>query len=104
MSDTLLTTNEPTSSVIAIGLQGEKLTGEWNEWLSTLREYVLSVHTQRGIAPRRVVITSGRWLVIFIDPDNSFLASSGADPSKILVFEIEEKDAGKRDLIEEYYN
>jgi hypothetical protein len=90
---------EPWPSVICAGLQGVSLSGEWNEWLDTLKDYVRSVHRRLGHAPRRVVLTSGRWIIIFTDPIDSFLGSGAPDTNRILVFTVEEC----RDLIAEHY-
>jgi hypothetical protein len=60
--------DEPLASVIAAGLGGANLTGKWNEWIETLRDYVQSVFDRRDRAPRRVLLISGTWLVIFADP------------------------------------
>lgn len=91
---------EPWPSVICAGLQGVSLSGEWNEWLNTLKDYVQSVHSRGGHAPRRVVMTSGRWLIIFSDPTDSFLESGVPDPNRILVFTVDDS----RDLIAEHYD
>lgn len=84
------------AEAIARGLDGQSISGEWNEWLTTLRDYVKSVQQQSGHAPRRVVITNGDWLVLFCDPVNSFIDNATCDPTHILVY----KD---RDSIERRY-
>ncbi|HVQ39352.1 MAG TPA: hypothetical protein VMS31_17565 [Pyrinomonadaceae bacterium] len=95
--------DESLGSIISAGLGGTELTGDWNEWLDTLRDYVQSAYDQRGKVPHRVVLTSGRWLIIFTDPANSFLSGGTRDPEKILVFTAEGDDEGNRDLIEQNY-
>ena len=70
------------------GLSGEKLHGEWNEWLGTLRDYVRSVHSATGSVPKRAVITSGEWMFVFLDPESTFVA--GQRDGDILVFETAE--------------
>lgn len=92
------------ASIIAAGLGGEELTGEWNEWLGTLRDYVKSVSDRGGRVPRRAVLTNGQWLIIFIDPSDSFLASGTPDRAKILVFTVEGDADGSNALIEAHYN
>jgi hypothetical protein len=94
--------DEPLDSIISAGLGGEELTGEWNEWLETLRGYVKAAYELRGRAPRRVLLVSGRWLVIFVDPADSFLATGSRSPEKISVFTVGDGD-GDRDLIEQHY-
>ena len=70
------------------GLSGEKLDGEWNEWLETLRDYVRSVHAATGSTPKRAVITSGEWMFVFLDPESTFVA--GQRDGDILVFDTAE--------------
>ena len=95
--------DETLGSIISAGLGGAELSGDWNEWLDTLKDYVQSAYDQRGKVPRRVVLTSGRWLIIFTDPANSFLSGGTRDPEKILAFTAEGDDEGNRDLIEQNY-
>lgn len=93
---------EPVESIIAAGLGGAALAGDWKEWLETLRDYVQSSYDRRGKVPRRVVLIAGSWLVIFTDPTDSFLADGTRGPDKILVFTAEGEE-GDRDLIEQHY-
>jgi len=79
--------------VIAAGLKGAALTGNWNEWLSDLRSYVKDIWKGSQIVPTRVVLTNARWLIIFTDPDNSFLHfdehDHRVDDQAILVFQYD---------------
>lgn len=94
---------EPVASIISAGLKGTALAGDWNEWLDTLRDYVQSAYDRRGKIPRRVVLTSGRWLIIFGDPKDSFLAGGTRSPEKILIFTAEGDGQNDGDLIEQHY-
>ena len=83
--------------VVARGLAGEPLTGEWSEWLRSLKDYVRSAKERSGVTPKRVVLTNGDWLILFLDPEDAFLKEDTApDPSKILIFQ-------KRDEIEQRF-
>ena len=74
--------------VVSRGLQGEQLREDWSDWLSKLREYVRSVCKRASRAPRRVVVTNGDWLIIFLDPEDAFLGTHDTpDPDRIVVFE-----------------
>jgi hypothetical protein len=73
--------------IIARGLARERLSGEWNEWLESLRDYANSAERQWGRYPRRVVITNGDWLVAFLDPKNAFAKGEDADALRILVIQ-----------------
>ena len=84
------------AEAIARGIVDQSISGEWNAWLATLRDYVRSVQQQSGHVPRRVVITNGDWLVLFRDPVNAFIDDGTCDPTHILVY----KD---RDSIERRY-
>jgi hypothetical protein len=90
-------------SIISAGLQGEVLTGEWNVWLTTLRDYVESVVAKQGRAPRRVAITSGRWLVVFADPSDSFLANGSQDVNRIHVFALDDEGFEQGQFIADNY-
>lgn len=83
------------SEIISRGLNRETLSGEWNKWLNTLRDYVRSVHERTKHCPRRVVITNAEWLILFLDPQDAFLDGGSADPAHILVFE-NRKDIERR--------
>ena len=65
------------------------------EWLVTLQDYVRSIFEQVRQVPRRVVITNGDWLVLFLDPYDTFVQEGTPNPNHILVFldrdEIEQR-------------
>ncbi len=83
------------SEIVSRGLAGKKLIGEWNKWLDTLRVYVRSVYQGSQEVPRRVVITNGDWLILFLDPADAFLEEGEHDPCRILVFQ-DRSDIEKR--------
>jgi len=72
--------------IIGLGLAGEHLIGDWDEWLGDLKDYVRSVFERAQKVPDRAVIANGEWLIIFLDPADAFLESGSRDPSRILVF------------------
>lgn len=73
------------SEAISRGLSGERLNGEWSQWLENVRDYVRSI-AARAEAPGRVVITNGDWLILFRDPWDAFLDEGTRDVNRILVF------------------
>ena len=78
------------------------ITLEWTDWLIVLRDYVGSLHKQSGHLVARVAITSGRWLVIFVDPETAFLRGEGIPAETIQIFdraEIVEESDGIFDLL-----
>ena len=75
------------AEVISRGLAGGLLAAEWNKWLNDLADYVRSVTEQTGRTPRRVVLTNGKWLILFLDPYDAFLEDGKRSASRILVFE-----------------
>lgn len=95
---------ESVASIICAGLKGAELSGDWNKWLGTLRAYVELVVSRSGHVPRRVVLTSGRWLVLFVDPADSFLATGACEPDRVLVFGTEGGGWGENDEISTRYN
>lgn len=62
---------------------------EWYEWLGKLVDYVRGMHVQSGHLVPKVAISAGRWLVVFTDPANAFIADGDVEPSRILIFNIE---------------
>jgi hypothetical protein len=82
---------ETNSVVISRGLAGEPLSGDWTQWLRDLRDYVRSVKVATGQVPKRVVITNGRWLILFLRPAEAFIDERGCDPGTILVFHTPEQ-------------
>lgn len=75
------------SEVVVRGLKGESLVGDWNTWLDDIRDYVSSILAGGGTVPRRVLVTNGDWIILFVDPQDSFFHSGTQDPSQILVFQ-----------------
>jgi hypothetical protein len=74
------------SVVISRGLAGKPLSGDWSQWLEDLRDYVRSVNASTGKVPKRVVITNGDWLILFLQPAEAFVLEDECDPRSILVF------------------
>jgi hypothetical protein len=81
------------SMAISQGLVGDKLSGEWNQWLRDLKDYILSIRRRTPEIPRRVVLTNGEWLILFLQPSDAFLQDDDhpCPPEAILVF----KDANE---------
>lgn len=79
-------TREDYARTVAEGLADTDIGAEWREWLGTLRDYVEAAFKRSGIAPRRVVITNGRWWIVFRDPADSFLADGKRNAINIQVF------------------
>jgi len=84
------------SEIVSRGLAGEELLGEWREWLNTLKDYVRSVQQRSQQSPKRVLITNGDWMILFLDPQDAFLDGGSRDPGRLLVFE-------SRDAIEQRF-
>lgn len=90
-------------SVIADGLRGQELMGKWNEWLKDLRDYVLDVQDKSRTTPKRVVLTDGRWLILFTDPADSFLPAGSRDPNRIFAFICDDDGNRRRDDFADKY-
>jgi hypothetical protein len=93
---------EPTSSIISAALRGEPLSGEWNKWLDTLRDYVESV-ARPDRPPKRVALTTRKWLVVFADPADSFLPTGSQDANRIYVFTLDDENNDHGELISDNY-
>ena len=89
-------THAPTySEIVSRGLAGEPLKGEWNKWLDSLKDYVCSLYKKTQEVPRRVVLTNGDWLILFLDPFDAFLEGGTHNPNLIIVF-LDRSDIEKR--------
>lgn len=60
-------------AVLKAGSTPSAVLVEWADWLDDLRTYVQSLGEVRRKTLRRVVITSGRWLIIFTNPITAFI-------------------------------
>jgi hypothetical protein len=86
-----LPSDENLPETIASGLREQNLGEVWNEILSSIQDYVNSVTAHFGYSPHRVGITNGSWLILFLDPIQTFVngnVHSGAivvfaDPNEI---------------------
>jgi hypothetical protein len=64
----------------------EGLVSQWSDWLQDQQTYVASLTQNELMTLRRLVITSGRWMILFADPEGAFIAPGAPDPGKILCF------------------
>lgn len=62
------------------------VTAEWRGYLEDLRIYVQSLDAAGRSTLRRVVITTGKWLVVFDDPMATFVADGLPDANSIHFF------------------
>jgi hypothetical protein len=74
------------SAIVSQGLAGTKLSGEWSKWLAELKDYVRSVYTKTNQIPKRVVMTNGDWLILFLEPTQAFLSEAVCPPEGVLVY------------------
>jgi len=72
--------------IVSRGLAGDPVMGEWTEWLATLQDYVRSIHAKMQRTPRRVMLTNGDWLILFLEPEDAFCNNEPPNPDHILVF------------------
>lgn len=73
-------------AIISQGLAGNPLMGPWSQWLATLRDYVRSIQVKAQRVPRRVVLTNGDWMFLFLDPADAFCSGTPPNPNRILAF------------------
>ncbi|MGP0064607.1 MAG: hypothetical protein ACLQGP_13540 [Isosphaeraceae bacterium] len=59
---------------------------EWEEWLRDLQGYVASLGNLGQATLRRVVITAGRWLIIFEEPVTAFILPGAPNVDHIHCF------------------
>jgi hypothetical protein len=78
---------EPSSAIVSGWLlRPDKAHGEWQKWIPSLRDYVVSVFMHTTAYPVRAVITDGNWLVIFENPQDAFGKEGSRDARFIHVF------------------
>lgn len=63
-----------------------RITAAWRGYLGDLRTYVQSLDAAGRATLRRVVITTGKWLVVFDDPIETFVADGVPDTNRIHFF------------------
>jgi hypothetical protein len=92
-------------AILAEALAGNNdvLTHDWPEWLEAVSTYVRSAAARGGV-PRRAVMTDGAWIIVFTNPNATFVegrgnpnAISGAD---IAFFSFDRIEAEHADLYE----
>lgn len=77
---------------------------EWAAWLNDLRNYVLSLGDLGQKTLKRVVITAGRWIIIFDDPFEAFIKSGAPSITGIHCFvSIEEIIERHKDIFRLLY-
>ena len=83
------------SAILSCGLGGGKLSGDWSKWLRELKDYVRSVSVGGGEVPKRVVMTNGNWLIVFLRPPEAFLSDHRCEPEGILVYRNSQEIANR---------
>jgi hypothetical protein len=66
---------DPTNNIarsIVEGLKGKSLGREWDEILKQVKDYVNLTISESQYAPLRAVITNGDWLLLFLNPLQTF--------------------------------
>lgn len=69
--------------------QGERhnaVVKQWADWLNTLRTYVRSLDVAKQATLKRVVITSGQWLIVFTNPVATLVTDTTPDAADIRCF------------------
>jgi hypothetical protein len=69
------------------------LSVEWLDVLTTLFDYVQRLNSSRHGAPRKVLLTNGDWLVVFVDPGKTLVHHDFAVNDLLVVSDLEQ--AGK---------
>ncbi len=75
----------PSSAPEKHGLVSE----EWIGFLTTLLDYVGRLHASQHGAPRRVLMTNGEWLVVFINPKKTLVDKAFAAEDLLVVSDLE---------------
>jgi len=96
-----LPSNDNPSEIFSNGLKGISLGKDWDDILSTIRDYVCSTTAQFGHTPHRVVITNGNWLLLFLNPVQTFV-SKNIDVGDIIVYSDADEICDKAHEVWEY--
>lgn len=75
------------SREIAKLLRNANPAGAFREWLTQTAGYVQILEARAPGSLRRLVLTNGDWLIVFLEPAELFLGATQADPAKIVVFQ-----------------
>jgi hypothetical protein len=73
--------------------------GLWHGYLDQVLGYVRDVRNQHGHEVARVVLTSGQWLVVFVEPVATFLGPAEARPDQVLIFHKADYVAASGELL-----
>lgn len=74
---------------------------EWTEYLGDMHRYLLSMDSKGRASLQRVVMSSGRWIIIFEAPCQTFLGDKPAEPELIHCFiDFDEILAGSDDILD----
>ena len=68
------------------GKTDRAIIAEWAEWLRDLQTYVASIDDLSQTTLRRVVITTGRWLIVFTEPVAAFVHPGAPSVADIYCF------------------
>jgi hypothetical protein len=85
--------------VLKRGDRRPSIIAKWIEWLNDLRSYIGSLGTTAQTTLHRVVITSGRWMVIFQEPPNTFTGTAPCNVEHIHCFSSPEDIIERHQLI-----
>jgi hypothetical protein len=75
-----------TVEVLKKGARASGVLAQWADWLTDLVSYVRSLGPVERQTLRRVMITAGRWLIIFADPAATLLNPGRPEPTTVRCF------------------
>lgn len=68
-------------------IENSPVTREWAESIEQLYDYIVAIHRPGGHRVPCVAITSGRWLVIFLNPYDTFVAAGDVSTRSLKLFD-----------------
>lgn len=66
------------------------LSSEWIDVLTTLFDYVTRLHSSKHGAPRKVLLTNGDWLIVFLDPVKTLVSHDFASNDLMVASDLEQ--------------
>jgi hypothetical protein len=79
-------------------VEGSPVTNAWHDYLLQIYGYVKNLKEQYDHDVKRVVLTSGQWMLIFDSPSESFLHSSPINTSSITILHKSEYISHSSDI------
>lgn len=76
------------------------VTKTWHEYVEQIGGYVRNLKDQHDHNVKRVLLTSGQWMLIFVSPTNTFLDDVSIDERQFVIFRKDEYVAKSTEILD----